>query len=32
MNTPFEIKDNYEQCDYWYGGENYIITKEVTNA
>ena len=28
MNTPFEIKDSYEQCDYWYGGEDYIITKE----
>ena len=27
MNTPFEIKDNYAQCNYWYGGEDYIITK-----
>ena len=28
MNTPFEVKDNYEQCNYWYGGEDYIITKD----
>ena len=30
--TPFEIKDNYEECDYLYGGEDFIITAEYLIA
>ena len=28
LDSSFEIKDNYAQCNYLYGGEDFIITKK----